>query len=145
MSEPIKWSEMTPDQRDALVHLKVMSNICTGKAGKHQRIYADGTPPTSWWYCSGCAKRWPEDPGEHSADIPPHYTTDMNAAWLVVEKFKQDGRGGYEFIQWQYHLGNLYGRPSYRDTLYDLNPEGVCIAGLRAVGVEIEPSAEPLT
>jgi hypothetical protein len=136
MSEPIKWSAFTSEQRDALIAERVIGWVpqeCDGSISWDHGI----------WRCLECGT----DGTRHETTmhtIPvPHYTTSMDAAWLVVEKMKEAGRNNGLFVPWQYHLSYLYGRPSYRDTLYDLNAEGVCIAALRAVGLQVEYEVQP--
>lgn len=134
----MKWSELSPEQRDRLVHEQVMKHSpdepCTGD-------FVPMVPEADGLYCTGCgAEAYWHDDQEHERPIPPHYTTDMNAAWRVVEKMKEGGRTNplnSLFVPWQYHLSYLYGRPSHRDVLYDLNPEGICLAALKACGIAV--------
>lgn len=139
----MKWAELNERERDVLIHEKVMGKtepeIC--EFDPRMTVMTSGSEPDSFdWRCYKCGaygKVTRDGYYQHQKAIP-HYTISMDAAWQVVEKFKQEGRGGYFFIQWQYYLGKLYERPSYRDTLFDLNPDGVCLAALRAVGIDVE-------
>jgi hypothetical protein len=104
------WAEMTPRQRDALVAEKVM--------GWAKIEYSDGTVGF-WWKV-------------------PHYTTDIAAAWAVVEKMRECG------INYSVHN---YG--DGHECVFDKEmvvfervssssaPEAICLAALRALGVDV--------
>lgn len=144
MNDIIKWSELTSDQRDGLMTEKVFrwQWIPAGRYGPHVKEGTNWLLPENGLsgIKSDLSAGWITIAEDRL--IPrnwiPHYTTSLDAAWLIVEKMKEDGRNNGLFVQWQYHLAYLYGRPSYRDTLYDLNAESICIAALKACGVEVE-------
>jgi len=90
----MKWSELSTEERDRLVHEKVMgrpAGTCEGTAYYTGRIGIDE------WYCEECKKYFydVEADGLYKHDAPiPSYNIDMNAAWKIVEKMT--ARMGYE-------------------------------------------------
>ncbi|GMA50155.1 hypothetical protein GCM10025857_15120 [Alicyclobacillus contaminans] len=104
----MKWSEMSPRERDALVAEKVMGYTECGK------------------------------------EEPIEYTTHISAAWDVVDRMQQLG--------WNMDLMNAYIVPEIgrqwgcdlrdgRNLVVGLGPtapEAICLAALRAVGVDVE-------
>lgn len=86
MSDPINWRELTLEQRDALVHEKVM-----------------GRSPNT---------------------LIPAYTTHTGATWLVINRVNDNNlaRENLEKLVGPGQIPNL---------------EQICIAALRACGVEI--------
>lgn len=130
----MNWKEMKPRERDALIAEKVMGlQVEHWTESERETVDEDGNPET-WSLRTGYVVI-----DGLSNPYVLHYTEDMSAAWQVVEKIKQEGHryNNSLFVQWQYHLDYLYGRPAHRDVLYDLSPEGICLAALKAVGVEI--------
>jgi hypothetical protein len=114
----IKWSELSPRERDALVAEKVMGfnksdldfmgEIHVEKDGIHREL--------------------------------PHYTTDIAAAWEVVEKLNCQGYR-VEIVcgsQGDTYVTFVIGGIRCRVDCYNLK-EAICLAALKAVGVEIEP------
>jgi hypothetical protein len=110
-----KWSEMEPRERDALVALRVMGFSNVMVMSREQAVGYD-------YFV-------------HLREVP-YYTTDMSAAWKVIEKFH-----GYEL------LGSEHGcictlwidlNTSRTSPNCDTAPEAICIAALRAVGVDVE-------
>lgn len=82
------WSEMTPEQRDCLIHEKVMgvdpAMPCSGAFVSNPH---DGHETL---YCPKCgAGIFFGDSKTHKQPLVPVYTTDMNAAWLVVKRITQ--------------------------------------------------------
>lgn len=78
----IKWSKLTMEEIDRLVHTKVMGGSigrCEGTAYYTGRIGEDE------WYCETCKKFYYdiEEGGMHDAPIPS-YSTDMNAAMSAL-------------------------------------------------------------
>ncbi len=127
MSEPIQWSALTPEERDALVHSKVLVlplNVpCTdGQIDEHMGIY---------WRCT-CG--WISDfqVGEdtstaHSKPIP-HYTTSMDAACTIPTQPQFFGANTEIVCVPQAYWGGMGDTPA----------EAVCIAFLKACDVEFE-------
>jgi hypothetical protein len=79
----MKWSDMSTEERDRLMHTRVMSGSigkCAGTAYYTGRIGEDE------WYCDTCKNYYYdiEEDGKHDMPIPS-YSTDMNAAWQIVE------------------------------------------------------------
>jgi hypothetical protein len=117
-----KWSEMTQEQRDVLVAKCVMDEK------KGLITYEQ----------------------ERDLNLMPHYTSNISAAWEVVEKMLErdywisdlgvdkffDGTIGYTA---RYHhtnpdsLGDFVGEVTCTTA-----PEAICKAALKAVGVDIE-------
>jgi hypothetical protein len=145
----MRWSEMSANERNRLVAEKIMgytvrkdgyydggfNHIAGSRRPAYYLIDAQGnwskeelTPEGAWHNC-------------------PHYTTDMNDAWLIMDYLKP-GRAGAEiegienhekFLQLArfvdtlaYHMDSWWSWPRER-----LCAE-ICKAALRAVGVEIE-------
>ena len=83
----MKWSEMTPEERDRLVAEKVMGwqeKQCESSSTDLEELPGE-------WRCGICGfTAGYEVPTLHTA-IPPKYSTDMNAAMCLVEKCHQDG------------------------------------------------------
>ena len=117
----MKWSEMDARERHALVAEKVM--------GWHEGMTRDEWPH---WFSD-------EDGAAHMR--APSYTTEIGPAWQVVEKMEAEG--------FDYYIGNDevsfdrgdHMEPDYRcgGAFYDSGktPESICLAALRAKGVEI--------
>src|SRR5450631_2155378 len=80
----MKWSAMTPEQRNALVAEKVMGwtpKECNGEIGE-QPISPDG------WACQKCQYRgyWGDDTTH--AEVPMRYSEHIYCAWQIVEHFR---------------------------------------------------------
>jgi hypothetical protein len=144
MTETIQWHELTPAQRDQLVHIEIMHRECPGEPGKHQCIYADGTPPTVWWYCSTCQQRWLRNvPTEemHSAEVVPAYTTSLDATWEMLRHLIGNHSDTYERARRFFkELGGLDGPVhvivGWAD-FRDLTADSLCVMALRAMGYEV--------
>lgn len=68
----------------------------------------------------------------------PHYSTDIAAAWDVVEKLKIKGfdfvlhwKTAWECIFW-------FGRDKWFESNCETAPRAICLAALKAVGVEVK-------
>lgn len=123
----LKWSELSPRERDALVAEKVMgftvTDWPTGKSFPVTSAIAAGVL------------------SERQESRIPHYTTQIAAAWEVVEKLRRekmlvtvvsDEDGGWNAEMWDYNnrqSGEVFAESA---------PEAICLAALRACGVEIE-------
>jgi len=133
VTEPIKWSALTPEQRDALVAEKVMGwkpgQICTG-------LFSDN------YHCDRCGATSLSHE-DHPA-VPLPYTTSMDAAWAVWGKMKEDAK----WHRFCFELDEVLTQHKYRreDRTYitwfeqflsALNGDAICLAALRAAGVEI--------
>jgi len=139
--EQIYWNELTSVQRNILVAEKVMGielkEECDGEIG------ASATTPFSsdedgGWYCIRCGyrDRW----GKRSThqEIAKNYSTDIGAAWLIVEYF----RGRFDVhigsapmpSEYQISVIDRQSRHRYISANAESAPEAICIAALRAVG-----------
>lgn len=70
----------------------------------------------------------------------PHYSTDIAAAWLVIEKFPDyqlDRFGGKHRATFESETHSLYEGESHTA------PHAICIAALRALGVDLETLSDP--
>jgi len=157
MSDAVQWNELLPRERDALVAEKVMEYETvdgltlyrwvrdhptpnfSGRTGKHAMV-----DPDEWYRLFSApigltAAKW--------TDLPK-YTTDIAAAWEVVEKMPKSAvvelRNMHEGVRtWHAEVWLL---PSPFASAYgdgfvgnaDTAPEAICIAALRACGVEME-------
>jgi hypothetical protein len=135
MSETVKWSALTAEERDHLVAEKVLEwkqGICDGEMGELP-CSPDG------WFCQKCGYSgcWGDD-YEHE-EIPPRYTQSMSTAWKVVEHITQPptkplgiNAPNVRFAQWWAHA-DLWAM-SEREAA-----NAICLAVLRVCGVEVEP------
>ena len=122
---------MTNREIDALIAKKVMgyepsefTHWPCGKARSPNQLY------------------WRKDGKLFMFDNLPHYSTDIAAAWQVVEKIK----GKYRGVEIGYRLGGWFCQiedgTSDIDERYiaqaeaDTAPLSICLAALKAVGVE---------
>lgn len=115
---------------DALVGQKVMG---------WTRAY-DRRLKGEWWSA-------PEDPQGFYADFP-EWSTDISAAWVVVEKMRERGfwfrmstpfslKGTTLFGGFTSHNSTGWnGRPDYGHAA-ESAPEVICLAALKACGVEV--------
>ncbi len=137
MIETIRWSALSPEQRDTHIAEKIMGNPISCK-GELRLSMLDEVSPV-WWRCLVCGMAgeclFKDVPQNHLPPIP-HYSTDMDAAWRIVVKlkgavldasYKHDMllcRATFVTVDSEYHA---YGRM----------PEAICIAALRANGYEV--------
>jgi hypothetical protein len=146
----MKWSELDDKERVRLILAEVMGYFVSDKTatgwetpdlGRDVHAPEGFHWPLAFWNTDG--ECWMiRDSGTDPVPFEP--LRDLNDTWMIVESIKERGTryNNPLFPQWQSHLSNLYGRPSERDMLWDLNPEGICIAALRAQGIEIETEVE---
>jgi hypothetical protein len=124
--QPIKWAELTPGQRNALVAEKVFGRIIE-RAMTFGRLLMQK-----------------EDRPGLSEEIPP-YTTSMDAAWLAVRKVNESIDGSYaRYATFVDELEQLIGSDMFFDLFFcdkdgdHLTPERICIAALRTCGCKVE-------
>lgn len=110
------WNEMSPRERDALVAEKVMGN--------------DYNDPKYFNSSNNNIRVWDDD--------LPRYTTDIAAAWEVVEKLRPD------ILLNVQPYGDFWHCKAFTVHMHELAhtraksaPEAICLAALRAKGVEI--------
>ncbi|WP_074951041.1 BC1872 family protein [Alicyclobacillus macrosporangiidus] len=116
-----RWSEMTPRERDALVAEQVFG--WTGCWANPHGLAAFGVPP-----------------GKTSRRGIGYYTTDISTAWQIIEHVKSKGfyidvlsyADGYVAVT---HDGQ---EPLNLDGTAPTASEAICIAALKAVGVNVE-------
>lgn len=128
---------MKPGRKlDELIAEKVMSWKWSEK--EHRVADPDGysirkllIPPGGEWVL----KTYQLEPGMNSVNIPvPGYSTDITAAWEVVEKLR------HEHIDLQLHVFNSCIRAYFDDLEWDDYSESdtashaICLAALKAVG-----------
>lgn len=148
----MKWAEMTPEQRNVPVAEKVMGENpdvpCTGRF-----ISADYVG-SGRQICISCGAKY-KYPGPmlHNPLPPPHYSESMDAAWLIVkhldDSLEVNKAGKLHSLQFLSSIATSY--DAYSDhyssdeaifslsDLAALTPEKICIAALRAKGIEVEP------
>ena len=123
----VKWSEMTNDEKDELVAIKVMGWEENDELGGLINPLVEQ----------------PKEPGVVIISLPPNYTIDIRFAWEVAEKMAQDW---YDFgIQadkdtegeWIVMWG--YDGHGWETVTAATAPEAICHAALLAAGVEFEP------
>ena len=111
------WNSMTPRERDALIAEKVMG-----------------------WRKVNNLFEWPaKDSWIHIYDIP-NFSTDIAAAWKVVEKLCSQFNIVLECVSFEYNChvnipADLGSRVHARASSAQ---EAICLAALKVVGVELE-------
>ena len=102
---------------DRLVHDKVMGGFEKLEEAKSQREFEQARKETNW-----C----------------PSYSTDIAAAWTVVEKIKTDPRFEYlrTFVYEDEVYVNIEAEWAFSDRAKTF-PHAVCLAALKAKGVEV--------
>lgn len=114
----MNWDEMSARERDALVAEKIF-----------------GTPLDPYrpgWVIDGNIRTYLKN-----------YTTDISAAWEVVEKMRERGHdfdaGAWNKMKpvWSARFPKEDVNNSHYDSLGDTAPEAICKAALRTVGVEV--------
>lgn len=122
MAEAVEWAEMSARERDALVAQKVMGEIVTWRTAT----------------VGGVERKWPTEHGI----MCRYYTTDIAAAWEVVERMEQLG--------WRFDLSTYQAftmmtgvdfehitSDGLAEATCETAPEAICVAALRAVGVDV--------
>ncbi len=99
------------------------------------------------WHHTGSDDRYPVDDKGRSQLYVPDYSTDIGAAWAVVERMREldwrmllenwvsssDAYAAFFHPQDRYRYGNHIGVTD------DTAPLAICRAALRAVGYEVTP------
>lgn len=114
--------EVTPREIDAQIHSKVMNRADIHPAAWGLDHAIEGS------YCIFCG-----DPADGGKCLP-HYSTDISAAWEVVERLQKDHH--------PYALENMTTKEftcaftDFRAT-HQSAPMAICLAALKSVGVEV--------
>jgi Phage ABA sandwich domain len=143
VSEVIDWNSLSPERRDTLIAEKIM------------RWHPEECKPESYqvvanldsYRCYKCGKHAPIESGYYyHLQKTPRYSTSMDAAWLIVERMTQlrEPVYGSPFRIFTMELRNQADRHLHEsDWIYNfflsLTPEAICIAALRACGIEVQP------
>jgi len=145
--EIIKWSALLPDQRDALVHEKVMgqSLLCDAQLLVSRCENPRISMAFSVWHCPICDY---VGSGNNSpiANLHPNkrpvpcYTTSLDAAWLIVEHF--DELVLVVHVKPRWHCTLHKDEAPSGDAVMNTPQEAICVASLRASGVEIDTKEE---
>lgn len=101
---------------DALVAEKVMGWKSTGML---ELSVTDEEP----WLDENQCEKW----------CTPKYSTDIAAAWKVVEKFSSRFSMSRDALGWHANMTPFVGG----DCIADTAPHAICLAALKAVGVEV--------
>lgn len=120
MLKPVKWSVLNSNQRDALIAQYVF-----------KRTILD-------WREDRDLLMEKEDQARCYESIPP-YTTNLDAAWKIVECFDE--------IIISKHIPNKYHcelwKSTTRHTAVAKTPQdAICIAALEAIGIEVDRSEQ---
>jgi hypothetical protein len=118
----VKWADMSPRQRDALVAEKVMGLV----VHPHGGVW-DG-----------------KNPATYRTNFHP--STDIGAAWEVVEKLAEQNSGDLSVSIYQRKTFQPLWRCTITDSTFKQHvvyehlsaPEAICKAALKAVGVDVE-------
>ncbi len=129
---------MTPEEINQLVAEKIMGwtpKPCDLEETQQEwTVYDDG-----YCWCPRCKVREHISTFEHGIIPPPRYSTDMNAAWLVLQHIDEEWD---ELIPpFAYNLGVTFATSDGFDTftlsfgqLVRLTPEKICKAVLKTIG-----------
>lgn len=140
----MKWSELDKAARNALVAEKVVGIdlTCTGN---FKYVLSD----LNYYECLECGAKMAIHPlpVSHARNVPD-YCGDMNAAMLIVQSQKfmsvtlNYSEGWHsETERWQVYdcIISPYEMPGPICAYGQNMPEAICLAALKACGVEIEP------
>lgn len=79
--------------------------------------------------------------------MPPHYSTSWDAAWLVYQEMRKHGENGvFEaalmayYTEYDYHNDEMYPAQQFFDIIDAWTPERLCIAALKSCNVEVKDS-----
>ena len=134
------WEEMTPKQRDALIHTQVMGKtepeIC--EFDPSMTIMMRGSEPDSFdWHCYKCGahgKVTRDGYYQHPKAIP-RYTTSMDAAWQVLRYMVDHHRNRSEV--WDRFCEENFEGYAASGNIYcwvaSWTPERICHAAYEAV------------
>lgn len=148
----VKWSEMTPEERDKLVHEKVMelplSMPCTGAIAWKRDPF--NNRERGHWICECGYYGVTDDTLHFGLSSIPVYSASMDAAWLVVRRMNETVKSDLPeqdalYPKFIASLRELIGSNFLYAALWcsengdALTPRRICLAALKAVGIEVEP------
>lgn len=148
------WDEMSPRERDALVAEKVMGTSVVWVKALHAYTPREGSTALNDMvpeYVSipcedmgdGAVLYWTAECGTPNEYVPreiPRYTTSISAAWEVVEEMDRDRWLGITRHKdfWRAVLSSTTrSAPLHPSAEAPTAPEAICLAALRAKGVEV--------
>ena len=75
---------------------------------------------------------------ESTTDLPD-YSTSISDAWLVVDKFRDDGYAHFNLRSTSLSWSAVFDRAGYGsfEARADTAPRAICLAALKAMGVEV--------
>jgi hypothetical protein len=160
MSEIIQWASLTRRQRDELVAEKVMHLqrvLCPSQGQDHNDDNLAYNRDFGYWRCRTCNAHSQSEEDElfqHGMvfDALPRYSESLDAAWLVLQELvkhprDQDGslndalgKFADTMLDEDYHDAFSEIFPAYEVFIMAAKwtPERICIAALKAVGVDLE-------
>lgn len=130
--EPIKWHKLTPAQRDAEIHEKVMG---------HARKTATHTSKTR----AGDSFSYNITSWQTGGPDTPRYSRSLDDAWLVLQEMVKHS----QFEEFVNHMfaNSEWDSSSAQSEIYPASamfilaaqwtPESICVAALRALGYEV--------
>jgi hypothetical protein len=119
MSETIKWNELKPEERDALIAEKVMGWEPVTPYKVFQRYL------------------WKREDAPGLTQGTPGFSQSMDAAWLVLKQAAQTvDKEDLTFELFGTTWGDLDAF-SMLDMLCTWTPETICRASLKAIGIEV--------
>lgn len=123
----MKWDKISAKERDKLVQVNMGGLQCHGKVVRIAE--SDG------WECLKCGIWWDDAPEQH--EMPGHcipsYSTDMNAAMSVLEKF-----GIWDLAKRGDGYMCAIGSNPKTATISETRQEAICRAVLKVCDVDIE-------
>lgn len=148
----IKWSELTPVQRNELMAEHVMATqrvICPNQGQDHNHGNLIFKYDLGYWYCRTCnARSMGEDDElfQHAQVFSTlaKYSENMSDAWKIVENgiFLEVFMHSLEVrtnegSHWRY-ICNVALKGIYAGASGTTAPHALCIAALRAFGLEVQ-------
>jgi hypothetical protein len=137
-STPIRWKELGARERDALLATELFGFPVAWSTPPYAHDPRTGLHPFLKGFSDGVHYDWAEC---------PNYSTDLSAAFQVVEKMREKG--------WSYQLRDHVSGPNIRHVAFftknghgffrtenESLPECICECAIRAVGVPIEREGE---
>jgi hypothetical protein len=165
MSDPITWHALTPKEQNRLVATTLFgwqAEPCPEQGKEWGEAALDRYETSRKWYCVRCKisqgdiEGWESVP-HNPVNICPNYATDWNAAMQVFHKVA----GDYNEARYETHTmqlmdfaeellkesgwsvsNEMYPAEAMLAVVATWTPERICIAALRAYGVEVIESEE---